>query len=448
MNIQRLKEKVLEDIYPKEAEIEESNDIYQNVSNFIEKNFELKTHFAGSTGRGTCLKNDKDIDIFVLFPKNTKRKGLEEKGLEIGKKVFEEFNGSYRVDYAEHPYTKGTIEGHEVEIVPCFDVKSEDIKSSVDRTPHHSTWVSDNLNKDLKKDAVLLKKFLKSNKLYGSSLKRRGFSGYLTEILVIEYGGFEEVIEKAQNWDESKIIDPGEILESNESKVMERFNQDSLVVIDPIDKERNVAAVLSEENYAKFVHLCWKFSKDPGIEFFEEEKYEYTEFELKKEVKERSELVVVEFDRPDEVDDIIYPQMRKFMRLMQKRLKKHDFRIFESGFHSFNGKIRFFYEINRCLPEVQEIEGPRVFHNTKHVNQFTSKYDLTYVKEDRLVAKTERKYSDGRKLIKNFLNSDAEELKKNGVPNNISSTLTDHSFKDPVSGDEEWLNYLAEKLKV
>lgn len=448
MNWERLREKVVEDIYPEKEELDESRELYQKISDFIDEKYGLQTHFAGSTSRGTCMKGDKDIDIFVLFPGDTERQELEERGLELGKNTFREFDGEFEVDYAEHPYTKGEINGHEVEIVPCFDVDAENIQSAVDRTPHHSRWIQENLSEEERKDVVILKKFLKEAGLYGSSLKVRGFSGYLCEILISEFGSFRDLVESAGDWREEEIFDPEDHHDELSEKLRDKFSEDSLVVIDPVDPERNVASVLSTENYARFVYRCWQFSEDPGLSYFENEEKDWTEFELKQEIEGRGDFIAVKFDRPNEVDDLVYPQMRKFMRLLTKKLEKHDFRIFESGLHATEDEVQFFFEIEMNLPKVEELKGPKVFHNSKHLRQFTSKYDNTFVQGDRLYAKTEREYTNAKEFVQSFLNDDPQGLKSKGVPNHIADRIVDYSFFDVREGDEEWLNYLAEELNL
>jgi tRNA nucleotidyltransferase (CCA-adding enzyme) len=448
MNWQRLREKILGDIYPDEEELEESKELYQKISNFIAEEYGLETHFAGSTSRETCMKGDKDIDIFVLFPEVTERQDLEDKGLEIGKNTFREFDGEFEVDYAEHPYTKGEIGGHEVEIVPCFNVGPENIQSAVDRTPHHSRWVEENLSEDERKDVVILKKFLKEAGLYGSSLKVRGFSGYLCEILISEFSGFKELVDSAGDWKEEKLLDPRNHHEKLPDGLEDKFSEDSLIVIDPVDSDRNVASVLSTENYAKFVYNCWKFSEDPGLSYFQEEESDWTKFELKQEVQGRGDFIAVGFTRPDEVDDLVYPQMRKFMRLMRKKLEKRDFRIFESGFQVEEESVRFFFEMESILPVVEEIEGPKVFHNSRHLDEFTSKYENTFVRGNRLYAKTKRDFTNAKKFIQNFLDDDPKELKQKGVPKHVADRIIDYSFFDVLEDDEKWLNYLAEDLNL
>lgn len=445
MNLKRLREKVIERHYPEKEELQEIKKQHQEISEFIENEFDAKTHFAGSAGRRTCMKGDRDIDIFVLFPEDLEKKQLENQGLEIGKKVFAEFDGEYQIEYAEHPYTKGEINGHEVEIVPCYDTSPEDIKSSVDRTPHHSRWVDQNLDDEQRKDVVMLKRFLSAGNIYGSSLKVRGLSGYLCEVLISHYGGFEELIDNATEWRENQVIDAeehhnGELPENLEKK----FSDEPFIVIDPVDPERNVASVLSRENFAQFIYRCWQFQKNPGIKFFEDEEPKYTRFEIKQELKKRADFTVIEFDTPEEVDDIVYPQMRKTIRRLETLLRKHDFRIFNSGFH-VDESTRIFFEVESSLPELQEVKGPKIFHGEEHLEQFTSKYDNTYIKQDRAVAKTEREYPEARELLKDFLEDDFEEK---GIPSHVAEKIDNYRFVDPATDDEKWLNYLGKKLHV
>ncbi|MFT4892757.1 MAG: tRNA nucleotidyltransferase (CCA-adding enzyme) [Candidatus Nanohaloarchaea archaeon] len=444
MEWKRLREKVLEQNYPEEKDIEGLKQKYREISEFIQQESGLETHFAGSASRGTCMKNDRDIDIFILFPENIERTELENRGLEIGKSVFKNFGGEFEVEYAEHPYTRGEIDGYEVEIVPCFDTTSEDIKSSVDRTPHHSRWVKNNLTIEERKDVVILKKFLDTAGLYGSSLKVQGFSGYLCEILIHEYGSFQELVREAVSWSENPVIDPENHHEELPNQLEKKFSDESLIVIDPVDEERNVASVMSRENLSRFIFLCWKFRQNPGMKFFQREEKSYTEFELKQELKKRADMLVIEFDAVEEVDDIVYPQMRKTMRRLISEIGKKDFRIYEKGFH-VGDQIKIFFELDRELPKTQEKDGPKVFHGEEHLSEFTSKYDNIFIKEDSLTAKVDREYTDAKKFLEDFLE---EGLEKKGIPKNIAEKLDSYSFIGPLEGSDEWLNYLGEKFNV
>ncbi|NIS30872.1 MAG: tRNA CCA-pyrophosphorylase, partial [Actinobacteria bacterium] len=55
-----------------------------------------------------------------------------------------------------------------------------------DRTPFHAAYVEGRLNDELAAEVRVLKQLLEGIGVYGSDLKTRGFSGYLTELLVLE----------------------------------------------------------------------------------------------------------------------------------------------------------------------------------------------------------------------------------------------------------------------
>jgi len=447
MNWERIRDKAVSRFYPKTVEVEELQDTYSEISAFIESELGYKTFFAGSAGRGTSVKGDRDIDVFVLFPEDTSREKIENKGLGIGKETFENFEGDYTIEYAEHPYTKGEINGFEVEIVPCVDTNPEDINTAVDRSPHHAKWIEKHLDNKQKEDVVLLKSFLKSGGLYGSSLKVRGFSGYLCELLIEEYGGFRELMEESCDWGEKKVVDPNNHYDELPEELEQKFSQDSLIVIDPVDPERNVASVLDSENYAKFIHRCWRFEQNPGLGFFEKEETNLDKFGLEQEIEKRSDFLVLEFDSIDEPDDIVYPQMRKVMGRLISKLEKNDFRLYEKGFH-VDKKIRIFFELDSQLPEVEYQKGPKVYHGAQHLEEFTSKYENTFLHGERLVAKVDREFTDAKYLIKDFLSSDVKGLKQKGIPKNVAEKIQGFRMTEPALEDEQWLKFLAEKLKV
>ena len=451
MNWKRLRQKALEEFYPEQEELEELENLYNELSAFIESEYGFETFFAGSAGRKTCVTGDRDIDVFILFPEGTERDELEDKGLKIGRETFKRFEGDSRIEYAEHPYTKGEIDGFEVEIVPCIDISPENIRSAVDRSPHHAEWVRENLSDEQKKDVVLLKAFLKAQGLYGSSLRTRGFSGYLCEILLAEYGSLKNLVGEAGSWREKELVDvenhhPGDG-EGLPDSLEKKFSGSNLRVIDPVDPERNVASVLTEQKYSEFIYTCWQFQDSPGMDFFREKESDFSKFEIRREIEKRRDFIVLEFETVDEPDDIIYPQMRKTLERVEKVLEEKDFKVYETGFHA-GEKIRVFLELDSNLPDIRFRRGPKVFHGINHIKEFKSKYSNTFVRGNRLTAKTEREFTQAKDLLKEFLDCEKEELREKGIPGNIASVLVEARMVEPILDDEEWLKFLAEKLKI
>ncbi|RLM82363.1 CCA tRNA nucleotidyltransferase [Halorubrum sp. Atlit-8R] len=257
---------------------------------------------VGSTARGTWVAGDRDIDLFVRFDADLDRAELEEYGLEVGHAVLPDGHE----EYAEHPYVKGSYEGFDVDLVPCHDVESAgDLVSAVDRTPFHDAYLSARLDDDLAADVVLAKAFLKGIGAYGSDLRTEGFSGYLTELLVLELGGFVPLVESARSWHPPVEFDP--------EGHAERTFEDPLVVVDPTDPTRNVAAVLSATNLARFQHYARELLAAPSEDLFEPDEPEPLDPKAVRAHLDRrgTTPVAVVFDAPDVVDDQLWPQLRR-----------------------------------------------------------------------------------------------------------------------------------------
>ena len=257
---------------------------------------------VGSTARGTWVSGDRDIDLFVRFPADLDREALEEYGLAVGHAVLPDGHE----EYAEHPYVKGVYDGFDVDLVPCHDVeRASDLLSAVDRTPFHDAYLSARLDGDLADDVVLAKAFLKGIGAYGSDLRTEGFSGYLTELLVAELGGFVPLVESARSWHPPIEFDP-------EAHATQTFD-DPLVVVDPTDPTRNVAAVLSAANLARVQHYARDLLETPRIELFEPETPAPLDAaEVRDHLARRKTTpVAVVFPAPNLVDDQLWPQLRR-----------------------------------------------------------------------------------------------------------------------------------------
>ncbi|QWC19530.1 CCA tRNA nucleotidyltransferase [Halorubrum sp. 2020YC2] len=273
---------------------------------------------VGSTARGTWVAGDRDIDLFVRFDADLDRAELEEYGLAVGHAVLPDGHE----EYAEHPYVKGSYEGFDVDLVPCHDVETAgDLVSAVDRTPFHDAYLSARLDDDLAADVVLAKAFLKGIGAYGSDLRTEGFSGYLTELLVLELGGFVPLVESARSWHPPVEFDP--------EGHAERTFEDPLVVVDPTDPTRNVAAVLSAANLARFQHYARELLAAPSEALFEPDEPEPLDSKAVRAHLDRrgTTPVAVVFDAPDLVDDQLWPQLRRSLDGIVGGLNEHGFDV-------------------------------------------------------------------------------------------------------------------------
>jgi tRNA nucleotidyltransferase (CCA-adding enzyme) len=340
---------------------------------------------VGSTARDTWLAGDRDIDLFVRFPAGLPREKLEEYGLEVGHAVLPEG----REEYAEHPYVTGPLDGFDVDLVPCHDVDSaREIESAVDRTPFHTTYVEERLTPHLVGEVRLLKQFCTGIDVYGSDLRTRGFSGYLLELLTLEFGSFRGVLEAAADWHPPVRIDPEDH--------GERSFEDDLVVIDPTDPTRNVAAVLSPANRARLQHHAREFLADPRLGAFSSDLVDpLSEAAIERHVARRDTTpVAVVFNAPDLVEDELYPQLRKSLAGIGDALDRQGFDVLRRTTVARDRAVLLFELAVAERPAIERHEGPPV-HARDHAEGFYAKYEDAdaygpFIEGDRYVVERER----------------------------------------------------------
>ena len=373
---------------------------------------------VGSTARGTWLAGDRDIDLFVRFDPDLPRQELESLGLDIGHAVLPDGHQ----EYAEHPYVKGEFEGFDVDCVPCYAVESAaDIRSAVDRTPFHTQYLDARIDDELARDIRIFKRFLKGIGAYGSDLKTRGFSGYLAELLVVEYGGLKPLLDAAVDWHPPVEFDP-------EDHGTKTFNH-PLVVIDPTDPERNVAAVCAADNVARLQHYARELLDDPDLGLFfpaDREPFDANEIRDRLARRETTPVALV-FETPDIVDDQLYPQLEKSRAGIEAGLQGHGFDVFRSA-HMVDAAsettVLLFELTTATLPAVERHEGPPVTvreHASGFYNAYADREDCVgpFIDGDRYIVERPREWTDAVEYL------DSEALLEVGLGVRVESVLED-----------------------
>lgn len=380
------------------------DDVVERAERAIEsRSVDADVVHVGSTVRETWVAGDRDVDVFVRFPPTIDRTDLERYGLAIGNEVLPDS----REEYAEHPYVTGEVGDIAVDLVPCYRVESAtDIRSAVDRTPFHTRYLDRRLDDRLAADVRVLKTFLAGIGVYGSDLRTRGFSGYLSELLVLEHGGFGELIEAAADWVPPIRFDP-------EGHGTNAFDA-SLVVIDPTDPGRNVAAVLSTTQLARFQHYARELLADPRDELFEESEPDPVGRErIREAIDARGTTpIVLRFSVPGLVDDQLYPQLEKSSAGIGRALDDRGFCVLRRDAFAAegveNGECVLLFELAVAeRPQVERHEGPPVSVR-EHARSFYRTYAESeaygpFVDGDRYVVEREREFTSARA----FLDSDA-----------------------------------------
>ncbi|MCL5438291.1 MAG: nucleotidyltransferase domain-containing protein, partial [Candidatus Thermoplasmatota archaeon] len=212
-----------------------------------ENNINAVPAVVGSSSRNTYLVHSlrsSDVDIFLVFPRDARMEDLKKFGLAAGHHILPE--GVEK--YAEHPYVNGFINGIKVDIVPCYAMdKGERKISAVDRTVLHDKYLKSVLTDDLRKEIRLFKAFLISAGVYGSEVSKAGFSGLVSELIIVRLGSFLGAVQYFSSR-------RGNIAIPESDKGIHGFHS-PLVVMDPVDDTRNAAAAVSTENMARLKSL-------------------------------------------------------------------------------------------------------------------------------------------------------------------------------------------------
>lgn len=435
-------EKILGKITPGSKERAEIKRLCRLTLSKIKK-YGYPAEVMGSIAKDTWISGNRDIDVFVFFKPDVPLKKMEGEALSLGKKVVKALGGRCEIAYAQHPYVRGFLDGAKVDIVPCYRLETLKIKSAVDRTPFHVKYVRKKLKN--KKDVRLLKQLMKAHGIYGAELKVEGFSGYLCELLIIRYKTLDNVLKNARGWAYGQVIDIEKYYK--DGKLAHKKFSHHLIVVDPVDANRNVAASLSLKNFEKFLSLSAQFlsaGKKEREKFFEPKKVEVKTFQ---EIAGRLQnFVVIELEKPKIVEDILYPQMRKTLSRIESRLVEEDFEVVGKGAFA-NGKCCLALELRHVsFPKMKKHFGPPA-RMAEHVKKFVEKHPNAKIEGGNYVAEVERKWPDALLLIVSLVES-GEVLASHLLEKQIKIYSGDRISKIYLNGFAAFLSQMvSEKWK-
>ncbi|MGB8448368.1 MAG: CCA tRNA nucleotidyltransferase [Nitrososphaeraceae archaeon] len=335
--------------------------IAQHVTDLIDKSITtidddriLGLSVGGSYAKGTWLTEDNDIDFFVKINPNVNKREFEQLGTTIGLSALRKYRPYLR--YSDHPYVEAKIQKVRINIVPCYQVNRGQWKSAADRSPFHTIFMTENLDENMKGQVRILKRFLKSIGIYGSQLSVGGFSGYVTEILILRYRSFIEAINLVANMNRDKQLIA---LNEPDSQYLPSFNS-SIIIIDPIDPRRNLGAAISVESLGKFILAARSLIQNPSIGYFNSTE---NKFDIRVLEKVKPNLLIVEFKIRKRSPDVIWGQLKRSLTALSKQLSISGFNAFgntcitdENEYAAFVFLVEF-----TTLPSFTLNVGPEVF---------------------------------------------------------------------------------------
>ncbi len=411
----KLLKSVLDRIKPSPEEARCEKTFAKEIINKLKKTTKAHVVLTGSIAKETFLRESKDVDVFLLFDKKVPKEKFEQLVRNAVERAFP--NQRYLISYAEHPYVRLHIGDRRIDVVPAYAIKkASELKSAVDRSVLHTKFVINTLSKNQLNDVLLLKKFLRSNELYGAEIRVQGLSGYLCELLIIHYKSFSNLLKAVSKW-KKWIINPV-ILDTKKyykkgdySYLVKRFNT-SFIVIDPTDKNRNVAAAVSAANIGKFIKLSRRFLVNTSLNFFNDPEPFYDK------LKRMKNKYLIKIKKPQIVDDVLWGQIRKMERMLLDFLKRKDFVVKKILEHANEEVVLAVDFKSTTLTEKKLIFGP-----------------FLKLKED--VLKFKKAHFGARFLIKNrricaYINRDILDAKSALKEFFKKSTLPSHLAKESI----------------
>jgi tRNA nucleotidyltransferase (CCA-adding enzyme) len=392
----------------------------------------------GSVAKDTWLRENPDIDIFMRLPISIPRKHFGTVALRIAKNAAGSYEQIER--FAEHPYLQLIVEDYRVDIVPCYDTKPGEWKSATDRTPYHTDYIKKHLDKDLLGEVRLLKKFMKGTGVYGAEIKIGGFSGYLCELLILKYRSFAQTIEAFAHYNKRVIVDIENQYADRERDFSLLFPE-PMVIIDPVDKGRNVASPVQPQKLYDFVGAARAFLKKPNITFFYPPKTNALSIvELQSKLVNRgSSLVFLVIDQASTVPDVLWGQLFRTKRALSKMIELNDYKILKDSVWSNEKTLSVFvFELEQqFLPNVKKHFGPPLEREAECEN-FLAKYANNktvisgpYIEDGRWIVEVPRKTTDVVVLLKEKL---ADGGKNAGVADLIAESIS-KKVKIAVNGE-------------
>ena len=353
--------------------------------------------FGGSFAKGTWLPHHADIDIFVKIKPSVGVEKFEEMGRNIGSEALKNFGPKLR--YSDHPYVEVFVNNVRVNVVPCYDVQQGKWQSAADRSPFHTHYISNHFDNEKRRQARLLKKFFKSVGIYGAEISTEGFSGYVSEVLVLKYSSFENVLRAAADWQERQII----AVSDYDSDFVKASNG-PLIIIDPVDRRRNLGTAISPQSVAKFMLAARAFLEKPSLEFFKEGK-SYRRGARKLLLPN---VLVVEFSHEKKSPDIIWGQLKRSINAIAKQLELAHFEVLRSSCvtdERSSAALAFLLE-SITLPAYTKKKGPQIFRRKDTASFLSNRKKPLAIwvdREMRVVMLIERKATDARKFVKSLL---------------------------------------------
>ena len=433
IELEQLLQDIAQQVTPTTGERRKVTQLLKKVQTELQQQFDTAgvdcdVQIHGSIARDTWLRSGAEIDLFLVIPP-TPQAHVIQHILDFVKAYLEP---NWHEAYADHPYLQATIQGVHIDFVPCYRITDNDaLISAVDRSPLHTQFITTQLQKTQHQDVRLLKQFMHGTGLYGAEIRIGGFSGYLCELLIIQYGSFLTTLQHAASWKSGEVIDINDQWHNRPIKAQQHFNA-PLVVIDPVDARRNVASAVTHQRMGEFITAAHRFLQNPAETYFFPDTANNVREHVESFVQNMQfDIIAISVSSEAPAPDILWGQLHRTRRAIAKYLHRYDFTVFTSAVWSDeqNHHIFVFSLASIVLPSTKKQRGPPI--DSPDVASFLEKHlnapDTSvgpWIDNDRWRVGKTRQYTDARILLTEQLTVDGG--KAIGVANGFRTALKNH----------------------
>jgi tRNA nucleotidyltransferase (CCA-adding enzyme) len=382
----------------------------------LEAGLSAEVRLDGSVAKDTWILDYVDADIFMRVSPDLTKKQLEDVCLPIATRALQPNKIIER--FAEHPYVESLVKFRggslRVNVVPCYRVESGNWLSATDRTPYHTEYVKTHLDQNKRDEVRLLKAFMRGIGAYGADIKTGGFSGMICETLIIARQSLQNVLKDFAEWREDRYVDVENYYEGRGDEIRRVFIE-PLVVIDPVDKGRNLGAAVRSNQLWNFVAASRSFLAKPTASLFAEPEIKpLTGSQFRSLAQKRgSELLCVAMGKIDAVVDIVWSQLFRTERALVHLFENYDFEVIRSSSWTDERalSILLFEMGSEELPASRKHRGPpvsRLVESSSFLSKHAGQKDTIagpWIESDRWFVQKRRAVVSARALLTSTLRS-------------------------------------------
>lgn len=303
-----------------------------------------------------------DVDLFILFDPKVPRATLEADGLALASR----FLSRVEHRHSEHPYAHGRYGGLAFDVVPAYAITDRlGRKSAVDRTPLHTEYMKEHLPRKDRDEVRLLKQFFKGIGAYGAETAVGGFSGYLSELLVLAYGSFDGVVAAATHWPDRVTLS----LHDEPTDLGGCF-----VFVDPVDRDRNAAAAVQPGKLALVRRAARAYVSKPTARFFFPRKQAEPGTEAVRRLLEDTALTGLQVPQPRTKAQAERPHLERVLGKVVRLLTAAGFEVSRRGVVEADGAYFLAWDTRpHELPATVRHRGPPA-HDASNAMRFRQKW--------------------------------------------------------------------------